>query len=743
MAPKMMLASGCAAAETALAASLTSHSERSRPPVMESRILRAPSIEVSSSGEDTACSAASIARLSPWPMPMPSSAGPASFMIVRTSAKSRLISPGSVTRSEMPCTPWRRTSSATRNASTIDVPLSRIDSSRLLGTTISVSTSSASALTPSSAWSRRREPSKPNGLVVTPTVSAPSSREIRATTGAAPVPVPPPEPAVMNTMSEPLSSALILSCSSIADWRPSSGLEPEPSPRVNSEPMCTVMSAVDCCSDCRSVLMAMNSTPSTSASIMRLTALTPAPPTATTRMTGPPSGRASKDGASGARAYGSGDAGAAGGGAMTFSGRSALNAARRRSCGLGTRGTSRSGSGSRSSATGRCGSGSGSRGASRSGSSRGARQASLARARVSCSSRSRRSLSARSSASRSAVPRNRAASGPSRMLARLPPAILEDLLGELAVGPRRQPIGIVLEHRHALHGRLGEPHRLLDARGEHPVPEVLLEDLDGLLGVQRPRVHHRREDALDVDVGVELLPDHRERVLELDQPAHGQILALHGDDLLVRRRQGVDRQQPEAGRRVDADEVVVLLDRRQRLLQRPLAADHGRHRDLSAGEVDRGAGHVDLALADHLTDGGLVHEDVVHRLLERVRVDPLRHRQIALGIHVDAQDPVALPREGGRQVQRRSGLGHAALLVGERDDLRLLLHGDCSLPEFVLLTGGLFRAACGSPSVRCWCIWTRSPGKRSIAASCDGRDSAWRRASAAFAPSPARASCPP
>ena len=109
---------------------------------------------------------------------------------------------------------------------------------------------------------------------------------MRATIGAAPVPVPPPAPAAMNTMSEPLSSALMRSYSSIAAWRPSSGLEPAPSPRVTCGPMCSVMSAVDCCSDCRSVLMAMNSTPSTSASTMRLTALTPAPPTPTTRITG-------------------------------------------------------------------------------------------------------------------------------------------------------------------------------------------------------------------------------------------------------------------------------------------------------------------------------------------------------------------------------------------------------------------------------------------------------------------------
>ena len=36
-----------------------------------------------------------------------------------------------------------------------------------------------------------------------PTVSAPTSRAMRATTGAAPVPVPPPEPAAMKIMSEP------------------------------------------------------------------------------------------------------------------------------------------------------------------------------------------------------------------------------------------------------------------------------------------------------------------------------------------------------------------------------------------------------------------------------------------------------------------------------------------------------------------------------------------------------------
>ena len=58
LAPKMMLASGCAASWTIFAASETSSRVRSGPPVIESRIERAPSTEVSSSGEETALSAA-------------------------------------------------------------------------------------------------------------------------------------------------------------------------------------------------------------------------------------------------------------------------------------------------------------------------------------------------------------------------------------------------------------------------------------------------------------------------------------------------------------------------------------------------------------------------------------------------------------------------------------------------------------------------------------------------------------
>ena len=155
---------------------------------------RAPSTEASSSsGLLIAIRAASAARLSPSAMPVPITASPIPRMIVRTSAKSRLMSPGTVIRSEMPWTACRRTSSAVAKASDSDVVRSTVWRSRSFGIEMSVSTCSRSSLAPSWACICRRRPSKVKGFVTTATVSAPSSLARDARIGAPPVPVPPSE----------------------------------------------------------------------------------------------------------------------------------------------------------------------------------------------------------------------------------------------------------------------------------------------------------------------------------------------------------------------------------------------------------------------------------------------------------------------------------------------------------------------------------------------------------------------
>src|SRR5664280_372953 len=114
------------------------------------------------------------------------------------------------------------------------------------------------------------------------TTSAPASDASLATTGAAPVPVPPPIPAVTKTMSEPVRTWVIFSASSSAALRPTSGFDPAPMPRDVVRPSCSFVAARFTRSTWRSVFAATKSIPLMPAWIIRLTALPPPPPTPTT-----------------------------------------------------------------------------------------------------------------------------------------------------------------------------------------------------------------------------------------------------------------------------------------------------------------------------------------------------------------------------------------------------------------------------------------------------------------------------
>ena len=97
--PNIILASGSAISSITFAASCTSRSVKLDPPVITNKMRLAPSIAISNSGLFVAIFAASAARVSPFPFPMAIQAGPAPANIVFTSAKSTLISPGTVTTS--------------------------------------------------------------------------------------------------------------------------------------------------------------------------------------------------------------------------------------------------------------------------------------------------------------------------------------------------------------------------------------------------------------------------------------------------------------------------------------------------------------------------------------------------------------------------------------------------------------------------------------------------------------------
>ena len=186
---------------------------------------------------------------------------PLSVITDFTSAKSTFIRAKSDIRSDIPCTPCLSTSSAMRKASIMEVFFSQFCSNLSLGTTTSESTYLFKKLIPSSACFLLLAPSKENGFVTTPTVRMPMSLAVLAIIGAAPVPVPPPIPAVTNIMSAPSIMADISSRVSSAALWPISGLAPAPSPLVSFSPICIFVSATHLLKACLSVLTAINSTP--------------------------------------------------------------------------------------------------------------------------------------------------------------------------------------------------------------------------------------------------------------------------------------------------------------------------------------------------------------------------------------------------------------------------------------------------------------------------------------------------
>ena len=179
-------------------------------------------------------------------------------------------------------TPWRRTSSAMSKAFLKVIFCSETNLRRSFGITTKLSTHSLKAAMPDSACVMRFLPSNPKGFVTIPTVSIPSSLAMEATTGAAPVPVPPPMPAVMKIISAVRIAAVISSRDSSAAALPLSGLPPAPIPDVVFSPIWIFWLAFDLIRAALSVLIAINSTPRTPASTMRLTAFPPPPPTPTT-----------------------------------------------------------------------------------------------------------------------------------------------------------------------------------------------------------------------------------------------------------------------------------------------------------------------------------------------------------------------------------------------------------------------------------------------------------------------------
>ena len=145
------------------------------------------------------------------------------------SAKSKLTKPEVVTSSVVPLTAFVNISSDILKA--VCKGNSGASSRSLsFGITIKVSTTDSILSNPSIAFSSLFLPSIVKGNVTTPIVKAPCFFANAATTGAPPVPVPPPIPQVIKTISLPLIFFFISDSDSFAASSPTLGLLPAPNP---------------------------------------------------------------------------------------------------------------------------------------------------------------------------------------------------------------------------------------------------------------------------------------------------------------------------------------------------------------------------------------------------------------------------------------------------------------------------------------------------------------------------------
>ena len=277
-APKIIFASSSTSWWIISTALLISRIPTSFPPITLTSTPPAPLMLVSSNGLEIAFLAASSALFSPVALLTPKCATPESVIIVLISAKSKLTRPTFVTRSAILWTPSLKTSSDILKASSTWLFLSILSNNLSFEVTIIESTQAFNSSIPFSACCIRLLPSNENGLDTTAIVNIPISFATSATIGAAPVPVPPPIPAVMNTISAPRRASLISNLVSSALILPICGSAPEPKPLVKFLPICILVWAFDWLIAFKSVFIATNSTFSTPSLIMLLTALFPAPP---------------------------------------------------------------------------------------------------------------------------------------------------------------------------------------------------------------------------------------------------------------------------------------------------------------------------------------------------------------------------------------------------------------------------------------------------------------------------------
>uniref|UniRef100_A0A183BUV4 LigA n=1 Tax=Globodera pallida TaxID=36090 RepID=A0A183BUV4_GLOPA len=230
---------------------------------------------------------------------------------------------------------------------------------------------------------------------------------------------------------------------------------------------------------------------------------------------------------------------------------------------------------------------------------------------------------------------------------------------------------IVDQRRQAMARRLGEADIARDHRVEYDPAEHGADIVRHLIGQAIAAIIHGEHHAEDRQAGIEATADALDRAEQLAEPFEREELALERHEQRVRGNHGVDRQQPERRRAIDQDHVpalrIVAGDRRIEAVGARIELDQ---LDLRARQILRRRHDVepgDLGGRGDIDEIDIGDEQIIARMLALGPGDAEAGRGIALRIEIDQQDALAGRGERGADIDRRGGLTHPALLIGDSD----------------------------------------------------------------------------
>lgn len=186
-----------------------------------------------------------------------------------------------------------------------------------------------------------------------------------------------------------------------------------------------------------------------------------------------------------------------------------------------------------------------------------------------------------------------------------------------------------------------------------------------------PAVVHGQYDAGGLQSRIELPADMIDRAGQMTETLQREKLALQGRNDTIGGNQRIQGKQPETGRAVDQNVVVVIDKWLQRRLKALFPVINTDQFDFRTDQFRTGRNDlkiVDTAVLDERGSITFTHQQGVGAELSRIVIHTQPGRGISLRVQIDKHDARAILSEGGGEIDGGRGFANPAFLVGDGQD---------------------------------------------------------------------------